>query len=218
MSLFAFPRFVQNEFGGMFRLMDELAAASRQSGYSQSPRFFAPKFSYRENKDNFELQGELPGVESKDVEIEWTDASTLSIRGRTESHTERGTRPSASAIEAQPEQEKIADSETSSYHKASVEDESDTTMSGANPDAAATPAETPAESTVATTETQEVAQAPQEDPSYYFSERSIGQFARTFNFPSRVDTENVKASLKNGILSIVVPKLQAPATRRVNIE
>ncbi|KAK5169035.1 uncharacterized protein LTR77_006344 [Saxophila tyrrhenica] len=219
MSLFTFPRLVQNEFAGAFRLLDELSAVSRHTAYTQAPRTFAPRFSYRENKDNYELKGELPGVESKNVEIEFTDNSTLSIRGRTESQREEGERPAAESsksVEAQPEQSKSADSETSSYHKASVEDESDATMSGANTEAAPTPAES-----VATTAgaPQEVAQAPKKEPGYFYSERLVGQFARTFNFPrGTVDSENVKASLKDGILSIVVPKLAAPGSKRISIE
>jgi len=207
MSLF--PRFVQSEFAPIFRLLDENSRAS------QSFRSFQPRFDVKESKDGYELQGELPGIDQKDIDIEFTDANTLSIRGRTERHHEEGNPPTAE-VEAQAEPQKIAESETSSYHKASVEDESETTMSGANPDA--TPAETPAEGSVAAAETQDVAEAPKtQKPRYWVSERSVGQFARTFSFPSRVDQENVKASLKDGILSIVVPKATAPH-KRINIE
>ncbi|KAJ5596071.1 30 kDa heat shock protein [Penicillium hetheringtonii] len=53
---------------------------------------------------------------------------------------------------------------------------------------------------------------------YWASERSIGEFSRTFSFPDRIDQDNVKASLKNGILSIVVPKAAAPPTKKIAIE
>lgn len=42
---------------------------------------------------------------------------------------------------------------------------------------------------------------------YWCSERSVGDFMRTFNFPTAVDQEKCKASMKNGILSINVPKM-----------
>jgi HSP20 family molecular chaperone IbpA len=55
-------------------------------------------------------------------------------------------------------------------------------------------------------------------PKYWVSERSVGEFARTISFPKQVDQENVKAGLKNGILSIIVPKAVAPQSKRINIE
>ncbi|KAJ5490832.1 30 kDa heat shock protein [Penicillium diatomitis] len=53
---------------------------------------------------------------------------------------------------------------------------------------------------------------------YWASERTVGEFSRTFSFPNRVDQDHVKASLKNGILSILVPKATAPATKKITIE
>lgn len=216
MSLYAFPRFVQGEFAPMFRLLDEYAnfANSKSSGFSQSIRSWQPRFDVKETKEGYELQGEFPGLEQKDINIEFTDANTLSIKGRTERHHEEGNRP-GSQVEAASEQPKIAESENG-YHKASVEDEDASTMSGGNPEA--TPVATPAESTVAETEAQEAAQEPKDSSKYWVSERFVGEFFRTFTFPSRVDQENVKASLKEGILSILVPKAQIPANKRINIE
>ena len=142
---------------------------------------------------------------------------------------EEGRRPTA-AVEAQPEQQKLADadaaetestSSSTNYHKASVEDEETATATSTTD---ATPVDTPAETptaSMAPSQSQEVAQNEQqseEGPNYWLSERSVGSFARSFSFPQRVDQEAVKASLKDGILSIVVPKAQAPANRRINIE
>ena len=66
--------------------------------------------------------------------------------------------------------------------------------------------------------TAEVAKA-QEQPNepeakYWVSERSVGEFSRSFSFPVRVDQDAVHASMKNGILSIVVPKLKKTEHRR----
>lgn len=221
MSLF--PRMVSSEFAPVFRLMEDFhAVASRNNGFNKSFRSFQPRFDVKESKDSYELQGEFPGFEQKDITIEFTDANTLSIKGRRERYSEEGTRPSAQ-VEAQSEQPQVAEntetaeSETNSYHKASVEDEFVTDMSGANPDA--TPAETPAESVAATeTPAQEVAPAPKNESRYWVSERSVGEFSRTFSFANRVDHENVKASLDKGLLSVLIPKAAAPQSRRINIE
>ncbi|KAK4942371.1 hypothetical protein LTR10_017818 [Elasticomyces elasticus] len=58
----------------------------------------------------------------------------------------------------------------------------------------------------------------QPDHTYWVTERSVGEFARSFSFPNRVDQENVRASMKNGILSVVVPKAQKVNTsKRIEI-
>lgn len=53
---------------------------------------------------------------------------------------------------------------------------------------------------------------------YWASERSVGEFQRTFTFPGRVDQDNVKANLKNGILSVVIPKSTVPTAKKITIE
>lgn len=226
-----FPRFAQvgGEFAPLFRLLDDYATHQvSRSGIPTSSttpiRTFQPRFDVREVKDAYELHGELPGVDQSNIAIEFTDPQTLSIKGRSERHIESGTPPSAT--EPQPQQAALtsdASSETNNFHKATVED--DAAVSGALPDASETesigtptPAETPQPE-----KQQQVQQQPQQTqrPSqsrYWVSERSIGEFSRTFNFPSRVDQESVKASLRNGILSVVVPKAAAPALRRIQVE
>ncbi len=50
------------------------------------------------------------------------------------------------------------------------------------------------------------------------SERTVGDFTRTFNFPTSVDQEKVKASMNNGILSIKVPKAEKARGHKIAIE
>jgi len=218
MSLF--PRFVQSEFAPMFRLLDDYAnhaisTSGRTGGFgpsalSSSLRSFQPKFNVTENKDAYELHGELPGIEQKDINIEFTDPQTLTIKGQTHHVHEEG-QPPTGFIEGQAEQGKITEGEGEHYHKPTVEDE--TQMSGANPDAAKG---TEGESTEVTQQQQQ--QPKQSESRYWIREMSSGSFARTFAFPTRVDQDAVKASLKNGILSIVVPKAAAPQSKRINVE
>jgi len=44
------------------------------------------------------------------------------------------------------------------------------------------------------------------------SERASGEFERTIELPQEIDTENVEASLTNGVLRITLPKV-APARK-----
>ncbi|KAL6233190.1 30 kDa heat shock protein [Aspergillus navahoensis] len=55
-------------------------------------------------------------------------------------------------------------------------------------------------------------------PRYWVSERSVGEFQRTFTFPTRVNQDDVKASLKDGILSVLIPKAVAPSAKKVTIQ
>lgn len=48
-------------------------------------------------------------------------------------------------------------------------------------------------------------------------ERGYGGFARTFEFASAVDVEQVSADLARGVLSITLPKAPPPAARRIEV-
>lgn len=54
-------------------------------------------------------------------------------------------------------------------------------------------------------------------PRYWVSERTVGEFQRSFSFPSYVDVDAVKASLAHGILKIVVPKKQSQIVKNIEI-
>ncbi|KAI9733098.1 MAG: hypothetical protein M1834_003645 [Cirrosporium novae-zelandiae] len=191
MSLF--PAFPSSEFGTLFRLLDDYDA--HRSERTRAPiRAFQPKFDLKETNDKYELHGELPGLEQKDVNIEFTDPQTLVVSGHTEREYTSGT-PPAGVLEAGKQPAKIEGSK-----KATVEDE-------VSPNAGNKEVQTKKK------QPQE-----QEESKYWISERSIGEFYRTFQFPSNVDHEKVKASLKNGILSVVVPKAAAPTARKITIE
>lgn len=72
------------------------------------------------------------------------------------------------------------------------------------------------EPSTANTETAVQQQQPQpEDES---ESRFYGAFERSFRFPERIDAANVTATLRNGLLSINVPKAKAPAVRRIMIQ
>jgi HSP20 family molecular chaperone IbpA len=188
-----FPRSFTQEISPLFRMMDDYANISRDLQSfptGSSLRAFQPKFDVSETKEGYQLHGELPGIDQKDVNIEWTDGNTLTISGRTEYRKEEGA----------PEQGKVTGEATSESHQPTVEDEA---------------GQASASTEVAKTGSQEVAQ-PQR--KYWVSERSVGEFHRTFSFPARVDQDNVKASLKNGVLEITVPKAAKPAARKIAIQ
>jgi HSP20 family molecular chaperone IbpA len=203
MSLF--PRFTQ-EFSPIFRLFDDYERQFKH--FDQHIRSFSPKFDVKETEDSYELHGEFPGIEQKDINIEWTDANTLSITGRHETVKEEGRRPTAAIEDGKPAAA-VEDAKPESEKK-----EQQPTVEDENADSSAPAAETQ----VAKKTEQEIAKKGENEPKYWVSERSVGSFHRSFAFPARVDQDAVKASLKNGILSIVVPKAKAPQPKKINIE
>ncbi|KAI8961368.1 HSP20-like chaperone [Daldinia sp. FL1419] len=219
MSVFG-PRFYSSpepNFTGLFRLIDDFdryagqseGAATQQGGRHHGRHLptFTPKFDLKETEHNYELHGELPGIEKDQVHLEFTDPQTIVIRGRVERTYTSGT-PPAGLLEKQGESSgAITDKE---HHekvpKPTVED---------------APEDGNTNTTVAETDKNKAA-AEQHKPQqpqhkFWVSERSVGEFSRTFQFPGRVDTDNVTASLNNGILSVVVPKAKKPEGRRILI-
>lgn len=53
---------------------------------------------------------------------------------------------------------------------------------------------------------------------YHRIERSYGAFARTFAFETPIDGDAISADLKDGVLTVHVPKREAAGPRKVTIE
>lgn len=55
--------------------------------------------------------------------------------------------------------------------------------------------------------------------TWYFSERQFGSFSRSFRLPSDADSSAVKAEMKDGVLTVVVPRKAAQTSaKRVPIQ
>jgi HSP20 family protein len=108
---------------------------------------YSPSFDVRETEDAYHLEGELPGVQSSDIDIEFENSNTVNIKG----HSSR--------------------------------------------------------------------ESQSKEGSWRVSERSVGEFRRTFSFPSPIDQENTQTQLKDGILTVTAPKLgSAPNTKKADTD
>ena len=58
----------------------------------------------------------------------------------------------------------------------------------------------------------------QETETYFSYERSYGSFTRSFTLPEGVDGDKVQANLKDGVLSILVPKKPEAQPKKVAIK
>ena len=54
--------------------------------------------------------------------------------------------------------------------------------------------------------------------TYYACERTYGAFTRTFTLPDGIDGEHVHADLKDGVLTVVVPKLPEAQPQKITIK
>lgn len=214
-----FPRGFCNSgdasFAPLFRLLDDFEQHSRQvSPRAQTQaRLISPRFDVQETPESYELHGEFPGLSQENISLEFTDTQTLTVRAHQESHSESSNIP---AVEAAPAPKAVTDAETSSTHsqQPTVEDEAE--------DGVVVESHTPASSEAQTqvaeaAQTQPQQQPKQPQPQYHVRERSVGQFYRQFSFPGRIDQDAVTASMKNGILSVIVPKAKKHEARKIAI-
>ncbi|KAK2738249.1 hypothetical protein FQN57_007112 [Myotisia sp. PD_48] len=217
-----FSQLSGGEFTPLFRLLDDYDShCIQKSNKSVSASSFNPRFDVRETKDAYLLDGEIPSVKQDNINIEFSDAQTLVIRGHskrdyTTSNIEQPVEPAkpAEPAEKTPESD---DDETSStgYSRVTVEDVDDDYPGYTPPEKTATPPPKPVTKAASHTT---IKKGSQPAFRYWVSERSFGQFNRVFKFPTPVDQDAVRASLNNGILSVVIPKAAPPTFKKISIE
>ncbi|EWC46487.1 hypothetical protein DRE_04210 [Drechslerella stenobrocha 248] len=204
--MLSFPRMLSRDIRPWVRLFEDLETRTPHHSLfpSNSLSFtssFSPSFDVKETKDSYVLDGEVPGINDKSaLDLSFVDANTLVIKGHIERSSETG---KPAAVKAS-EDKNAADASAANYHTPTVEEE------GEAPSASALTKE---ENTATEVEKHT------ESDKYWVRERYVGEFQRAFSFPQSVDHDAVKASLKDGILSIVVPKRTGPdGPRKINIE
>ena len=56
------------------------------------------------------------------------------------------------------------------------------------------------------------------DARYHRREREAGRFSRAIALPDDIDTENVKARLADGVLTVTIPKAEKARPRQISIQ
>lgn len=215
--------------------------------YSPCPprKSFSPRFDVRETTNEYIVEGELPGVPDKsDISVEFTDRGNLIVKGRVDRSRTTVVPPaqpqtpsslpsqvtSEKGKEKEDKDEEMALTPTSSAPsspqslKPTVEDvpdeddwmgivESSTEKPRAEGEAAKVekPAEKREQPRCRVTKREEW-------PKRLLSERSVGEFARSFSFPAGIDHDAVTASLQHGVLRIVVPKRVSGVGKRIEVQ
>lgn len=232
----SFPSFL-GQLDGLFSELEREARRESPHQRQQRKRTFRARFDVKETKNSYEVEGDIPGFEQENISIEVTDEHTLKISGDTEQKTESEvTEPEAEKMDdvtpTEPDNSDAASqtgSETGSHksYQPTVEDDFEDLGADSTP---ATPSEPKGKekaveksmNTEKAIQKQPQSEVPikQQEPEtkQWLSERVRGSFERTFEFPERIDMAGVKASLRNGVLSVSIPKAPAFQTKRIRIQ
>lgn len=138
------PRGAFAELERMRQQMDRLWEGVTGERFQSRTAGVFPPINFSEDRDNYYLRAELPGVKSEDLDLQ-VETNTLSLSG------ERKTAETGNSVK---------------YHR---------------------------------------------------REREGGKFARMINLPGEIDPDKVTASLKHGLLKIVVPKAEAVKPRQIAV-
>ena len=58
----------------------------------------------------------------------------------------------------------------------------------------------------------------QKQESYHRVERSYGSFTRSFSLPTKVKSDAIEATFKDGILTVKIPKAEEMVPRKIEIQ
>ena len=61
-------------------------------------------------------------------------------------------------------------------------------------------------------------EAVKDEKGYHRIERSYGSFSRTFSLPDTIEPEGVKATFKDGVLTVTLPKKELAKPRQIKVE
>jgi HSP20 family protein len=57
-----------------------------------------------------------------------------------------------------------------------------------------------------------------EDETWYACERRSGSFSRTFTLPEGIDSDHIEAQLRNGVLTVHLPKTPEVKPRKISLQ
>ncbi|MBF0367440.1 MAG: Hsp20/alpha crystallin family protein [Oligoflexia bacterium] len=128
--------------------------ALRESNHASVTTVWRPRVDLKEDRGLYKLTMDLPGLEDKDVKVEFKEG-LLHISGeRVEKKEEKKESSAAASADAD---------------------------------------------------------------AYYYQERVVGRFERSFDFGTFINEEEIRASMKNGVLEVTLPRKEEKRSRSIAI-
>jgi HSP20 family molecular chaperone IbpA len=59
---------------------------------------------------------------------------------------------------------------------------------------------------------------PQKTSRPFYAEYGVGDYQRAFTISEEIDRDGIRATVKNGVLRLVLPKAQAAKTRKIEVQ
>lgn len=155
----------------------------------------------KESKSQYELVAELPGVNKEDVNIEVKDDRTLIITGKM-GHED--------ASEGDASMSSFGDQGDEAATAPQIDESDGVVPSGA---------ERMQRDKASQQMKLSVSKAEAGDlERYWNSERILASFQRSITFPSPFQTDKIQARLKNGLLSVTLPKVPERKGIQINVD
>lgn len=186
--------------------------------YRVNARPWEPRFEAHETEDSFVIYGELPGLNKEHVTVEFPEPTKLVVSGKVERFTDAPKADETTPEKTAPTPTIESDNEDTrsrSSYQATVEDDVGgddfevlSHASGKSETSNQLEPETLSE------------KAKEKEPEQPQEPRRSGyrkEFSRYFTFPTYVNHEAVTAELKDGLLTVIVPKV-TPKSHRIEIE
>lgn len=229
---------IDRDFSPILNYIDEF-----DRHFSRRHRFvncFIPRFDLEEDSHNYFLYGDIPGATVEDITVEAHDNHTLVIYGKTNragpdregERRQQEERDESGFVKVNVEDKESGENRTSDETTLTYPTPAPAPIPNTTTEGPTSQAPPPNHHDVAT-HPQGVASHPhphhqrlptsggdgaqsQSLPSHkiLLSERLVGDFYRTFAFPAAVEEQGVRASMENGVLSLVVPKKEADTKER----
>lgn len=170
----------------------------------RAKRDLCPNFDVRETNEAYFLEGEFPGVSGPHaVRVEWLDGNSLRVTG----HIYK------TDLEADWAADRLRKTSPHLW-QATVEYQTCGAVVPNTPEDAFLP--------LCSFDRDDDKKAALKEltPKEWLSERGIGTFVRTFNFPTAVNIDDTRVKLNQGLLRMMVPKenLTAVKTKEIEVE
>ncbi|ORY75260.1 HSP20-like chaperone, partial [Neocallimastix californiae] len=155
---------------------------------------FNPKINLSEDENNYYIHADLPGMTKDQVKMEINKDRILTISGERKSIYDNSQNKSEND-----------EMETEDINENNEEKEKQETKENEE-----------------TTES-EIKKNKNEDNNnnerkYSIIESSYGKFSRSFNIPEDADLENIQAKMENGVLEVIINKIEPPKNQNRTIQ